>query len=218
MTRWKRFLHQTSVFMLTTIGKAIAHLILRTCRWKIEGLEQFYTIAEQNKCILMLWHNRLALAPFFLTRFAPDFIYTAFISNSRDGEFISQLVESYSIGRTIRVPHNARHEALRQFIRVVNEGKEIPIITPDGPRGPCYQMKPGLPLAALATGAMIIPFNWTASRFWQLKTWDGLQFPKPFSRISVVLGAPTCFANSPLLKMEQAKELLETALNATSHY
>jgi lysophospholipid acyltransferase (LPLAT)-like uncharacterized protein len=206
--KWKS---KVFAFILSTIGKALASLILKTCKWEVQGLERFQEIASKDKCILMLWHNRLAITSFILYRYAKQFTYAALVSNSRDGELISTLVESYKEGRTIKVPHHSRHEALRMLIRHLQEKDDVVIITPDGPRGPRYQVKPGIALAAVSTGAQIVPFTWQANRFWQLNSWDRLRFPKPFSTIQVFFKDPTHFKDSGC-SVEEARAILQTVL------
>lgn len=198
-------------FILSTVGKATASLMLKTCQWEVQGLELFLETASKDKCILMLWHNRLAITSFILHRYTNQFTFAALVSNSRDGELISSLVESYKIGRTIKVPHNSRHEALRKLIRHLQEKEDIVIITPDGPRGPRYKMKPGIALAAVSTGANVISLNWQADRFWQLNSWDQLRFPKPFSKIRVFFGEPISFKDSGQ-SVEEARMILQSLL------
>src|SRR5262249_37246509 len=104
------------------------------------------------------------------------------------GDPLARLAESYKSGRAIRVPHNARHHALGQLVNSVKNKGEIIIITPDGPRGPKEVVKPGIILAARETEANVFPFSWHAKRFWQLKTWDEMKIPKPFTTIDVFFG------------------------------
>ncbi len=207
---WKNGIYTFLAFFIATIGKGAINALLWTCRWNVKGAEHFCKIASQEKCILMLWHNRLALTPFILYRFAPHFIYAAFISNSRDGELIGRMVRSYKAGRVIKVPHHSRHQALRELIRHVEERLSIVIITPDGPRGPRYEMKPGLALAAIETQANVVPLNWKASSYWEFKTWDKLRLPKPFSTIDVFFDPPVHLAKQTLLDEGQA--LLQNSL------
>ena len=63
-------------------------------------------------------------------------------------------------------------------------------MTPDGPRGPRYQCKPGALTAAEMTGAKVIGISWSASRFFQLGSWDKMVIPLPFSKIIVSLSDP----------------------------
>lgn len=180
-------------FSLSTIGKGIARLILSTCKWEVKGLENFHDAAKKNRCILMLWHNRLAITSFILYRYARNFKYAAVISNSRDGELIGSLVRSYKNGSTIKVAHDSRQEALRALIRHLQKKEEVVVITPDGPRGPLYKAKPGIALAAMMAAAQVVPLDWQADRCWELKTWDKLRFPKPFTTIRVSFGQALYF-------------------------
>jgi hypothetical protein len=187
---WNNIKHNYLPYPFAYLAKGLLRLLMFTCRVEIRGLPQFIRTAADGKCILMLWHNRLALVPEIMNRFAPQFIYRAFISKSRDGEPLAILANSYSCGRTLRVPHNARHQALSQMINLLKSSNEIMVVTPDGPRGPLYQIKPGIIVAAKEAAARIIPFSWRASRYWELGTWDKFMLPKPFSRIVVTIGDP----------------------------
>ena len=60
-------------------------------------------------------------------------------------------------------------------------------ITPDGPRGPCYEVQAGVMSLAQITGRPIIPFSYHLQ--WKLRprTWDRFQIPLPFSRCEMIL-------------------------------
>jgi lysophospholipid acyltransferase (LPLAT)-like uncharacterized protein len=186
---WKRLEKRFLRPIYAYIALGIMRLILFTCRIKVNGLSNFISTASKEKCILMLWHNRMTIVPYILSKYTSSLIFSAFISNSRDGEMLAAIVRIFSRGRTIRVPHNTKHQALKELIRRLEDNKEIVIITPDGPRGPRYQIKPGIVLAAREASAYVIPLTWVANRFWQLNTWDKLMIPKPFSTIKVSFGS-----------------------------
>jgi lysophospholipid acyltransferase (LPLAT)-like uncharacterized protein len=203
--RWLSYLFAYS-------AKAAMRLIMRTCRVEIQGLDKFVAAAQQHPCILMLWHNRLVVISEVLNAFAPQFIYTAFISKSRDGEPLALLAQSYKSGRALRVPHNGRHRALNQMIDRLKIKREIMLITPDGPRGPRYEIKPGIVMAARESAAKVIPFSWNGSRVWTLNTWDGMLVPKPFSTIKVTFGESLFFEKGDTAAFAEEKALLRTAL------
>lgn len=156
-----------------------------TCKFRIYGLEDFARTAKSEPCILMLWHNRLLIIGYVLSKFTKDLRYAAFVSNSRDGRILAAFVDSYKRGRALRVSHNARGQALKSLIHDLKKCEEVVLITPDGPRGPKYEIKPGVMKAASAASAQTIAFSWSASNFWQLSTWDHLIIPKPFATIHV---------------------------------
>lgn len=176
--------------LLTPVIKFALRFILFSCRKEIHGLKQFAQIAEKERCILMLWHNRLVIMPEFLRKYTPQFIYCALISKSRDGELLAKMANSYAAGRTLRVPHDARHQALSKMISQLKQNKEIMVLTPDGPKGPIYKIKPGVVIAAREAPAVVIPFTWSAKRYWQLNTWDKMIIPKPFTTIVAKFGDP----------------------------
>lgn len=187
---WLHFKRRLLPYVFAYSAKMLIRLLLKTCRVKIHGLDHFVKTAENSPCMLMLWHSKLVLVSEILNTHASQFIYTAFISKSRDGDPLAHLATSYTSGRALRVPHNARHLALNQLIGSIKDKGEIIIITPDGPRGPRGEVKPGIVLAAKETEANVFPFSWKAEQFWQLKTWDKMRIPKPFTSIDVFFGEP----------------------------
>lgn len=185
---WLRIKRFILPYPLALIGKYSMKWILWTCKIKVVGLEEFKSTAAKGRCILLIWHNRIALTCEFFKKFAPEISYSAFLSNSRDGEPISRIIQSYRNASSIRVSHHSRHNALRNVISCLKNSKELVIITPDGPRGPRYKIKAGVVVAAKAAAANIIPYTWKADRFWQFNTWDQFRIPKPFSTITIILG------------------------------
>ena len=105
------------------------------------------------------------------------------------------------------MPHNQRHAALHAMISRLRDHKEIIVVTPDGPRGPKYVVKPGIVMAAKATGAHWCPSSWTASKHWELGTWDAMKIPKPFSKIVVTFGEAIVLGEE--VKEEVALEVLQ---------
>lgn len=208
---WLSFKRRCFPYLFAYSAKMIMRLLLKTCRIKIHGLEAFKQTAATSPCILMLWHRHLLVIPEILNSYAGQFVYTAFISKSRDGDPLALLAQSYQNGRALRVPHNGRHLALNQLIESVVGRKEIAIITPDGPRGPNGIVKPGIVFAARETGARIVPFSWKANTYWQLKTWDQMKIPKPFTTLEVTFGPPRCIAHD-VVDYDKETQSLRTCL------
>lgn len=197
-------------YLIAYTAKYLLKLISWTCKKEYFGLEDFLKTAKANPCIVMLWHNRLALVAEAFSTKANDFNYAAFISNSRDGEPLAILAKSYPNGNIIRVHHQSRHQALREMIHRLQDEREIILITPDGPRGPRYKIKPGIKLAAKQANAWIVPFSWDAKTFWELKTWDKFRIPKPFTTITYKWGTP--------ISPEQIDEGLKTFENSITDF
>ena len=207
----KKKLYLLRAYFVAKLSKLLVSLLMRTCRVEVEGLEHFIKTTETEKCMIMLWHNRLAIIPYLLNRYTQKMLFAALVSGSRDGAILSAIVCSYKRGRTIKVTHHERYHALREIVRHVEERKQIVIITPDGPRGPCYDMKPGIALTALETQAYVVPLDWQSDRFWEFNTWDRLRIPKPFTTI-VFKFLPPLRLDSLQGSLEDAKTLLKMKL------
>lgn len=177
--------------------RMVIRLLVWSCRFEVKGGEH---ILSSKRAIVMLWHNRLVLIGPSILKAAPKQTFCAFISNSKDGDMAAAYTTSYSIGRTIRVPHDAKDAALKALISRIKYSQDIAIITPDGPRGPAGKIKPGIALAAKETGAVIIPFSWEADKYWELGTWDKMRIPKPFSRISATFEVPISLSKESSLE------------------
>lgn len=78
---------------------------------------------------------------------------------------------------------------LAQLVKLVKGGCHC-YLTPDGPFGPAYVMKPGLAYIAQKAGAIILPVGAYTRHGYRLNRWDRYTIPYPFSRISVEVGAP----------------------------
>lgn len=181
--------YRCASLFLTWVGHPFLRLIFFSCRVEVRGLEEFHQQVQNSPTYLAIWHNRLALLTSILLKSAPQYRYSAVISQSRDGDLIAGLVDSYKQSRAIRIPARARHQGIRQAIASCLGG-EIVVITPDGPRGPKYTLKPGIIFAAQTSQASILPITWVCDRYWKLPTWDQLMIPKPFSRCIVSFGTP----------------------------
>lgn len=203
--------HPKIIRLAVTIGRYFIRLLVATCRVRIKGVETLVATAQEKPCILILWHCHLTLIADILSRHTPQFVYATFVSNSRDGEPLAQLTTSYPNGRVIRVPHNARHMALKAAIEFLNTPGHILMITPDGPRGPAKRAKPGVAMAATQAQAPLVPFSWKSNRQWKFRTWDQLQLPKPFSTIEISFGKP--FTLNPQSTLKEKTDQINDHLN-----
>lgn len=139
-----------------------------------------------STCVIILWHNRLFAAPeFFRRNFARRRLATL-ISASSDGAWLAALLCKLGMF-PIRGSHYKRgSQAVREMLAAHQEGYDL-AITPDGSRGPIYDLKPGAVAVALKTGAPLVMLSLNFSRAWRLNSWDRFFVPTPFSRIEVCL-------------------------------
>jgi len=135
-----------------------------------------------------LWHNKLLLAPLVTKRFC-DTHFSVVVSKSRDGLLLAQFAKTFRGTKIISVGHTSRSIALLEMTKYLKE-KTALLLTPDGPRGPKFVIKPGLSFSAIHAQVPIVTMSWSASKFWQLNTWDEMQIPKPFSKVTVSFSEP----------------------------
>ncbi len=105
------------------------------------------------------------------------------------GTWFSILIERSGYG-TIRGSSSRQGViALRQLVDALASGGNV-LITPDGPRGPVYEVSPGVIFVAQKSGAAIVPLHLEYSSCWRLKSWDRFIVPRPFCTMRFILGAP----------------------------
>ncbi|MBN1863427.1 MAG: lysophospholipid acyltransferase family protein [Victivallales bacterium] len=180
-------------------------------------------IHDPNNCmdvktypyITVTWHNRLLFFPTLFPRWARE-KSAAMISASRDGQYLASIVGYFGI-RTVRGSTSRKGAAaLRESIAMLKEGTNV-CITPDGPRGPRYVMSKGPVILASMTGIPVVPLGINYSSFWELKSWDRFQIPRPWSRIKMVIGDPLRIPpNITDEELEGWRLLLEERLNSAS--
>ena len=134
------------------------------------------------------------------------------ISDHKDGEIIARVISFFSIDAIRGSSSKGAVKALAQSFRELKSGIDV-IITPDGPRGPYHSVADGAVVIAQKQNAPIQILNYEASKFWQLKSWDKMIIPKPFSKISYTLSPPFSVTDMPLeaarglIKKEMENEL-----------
>jgi len=138
--------------------------------------------------ITVTWHNRLLFFPAMFPKYARKRT-TALISASRDGQYIADLVKVFGIQAARGSSSRKGAAALDASIKHLKQGRNVSV-TPDGPRGPKYKMSIGPIALASKTGVPILPVSVNYSSYWELRSWDAFQIPKPWAKISLILGDP----------------------------
>ena len=143
---------------------------------------------DPHRIIGITWHNRLMfLCPALPKKALKN--TSAVISASRDGQYLADFISFFGAQALRGSSSRKGANALLGAIRAIESGRNV-AFTPDGPRGPIYKIKTGPVVLASKTGGVLVPFVLNSSRCWKLKSWDKFQIPKPFSRITMVIGDP----------------------------
>ena len=161
-----------------------------TLRIRVEGEENLLRFrSEGTPVILVFWHG--LLLP--LIRRHRNQGIVVLVSEHADGEYITRILERHGCGTARGSSTRGGSKGLRALIRAAREGHTLGI-TPDGPRGPARQFKPGALLAARLTGLPIVPMAAAATSAWHLKSWDRFMIPRPGARVHIRYGPPRWIA------------------------
>ena len=175
--------------LLLALGFGIYRLWARTLRLRVEDPHDVVGFVRQQPVIFAIWHNRLLMLPRVFDPSFPTRQSYGLISASRDGDFIAQFIERSGYG-TIRGSSSRKGViALRQLMDTLAADGNV-LFTPDGPRGPVYQVSQGIIFLAQKSGAPIVPIHMEYSSCWRLKSWDRFVVPRPFATLRAIFGAP----------------------------
>ncbi len=131
----------------------------------------------------VLWHNRLFLAAEIYQRYRRPRPTYALISASKDGALLTEFFAMVGGMQAARGSSSGLgREAATALVELQRAGHDIGI-TPDGPRGPCYDLKPGVVIVPRRTGSPLLLIGGEFHSAWRLKSWDRFYLPKPFSRV-----------------------------------
>jgi len=131
---------------------------------------------------IVLWHNRLFLAAEIVRRYRQGRPAYALVSASQDGAWLTAFFSLAGM-RTVRGSSSRLgREAATALVEVLKAGYDVGI-TPDGPRGPCYEVKAGGIIVARRAHAPMLLIGAEFESAWRLRSWDRFYLPKPFSRV-----------------------------------
>ena len=198
------------VCILGLLASLVIRVLNCTLRWDKSGLEidgTHWSFGEPT--ILAFWHGDQLFAPYsYLTRSIPGKqqrpMYVL-ISEHADGRIIARAMHHLGI---FNIPGSSTRGGLRALIQMkktLEKQKAHITITPDGPKGPLHEVKPGIVVLSSQTGAPILPMAIAFERYWQIGSWDEMVIPKPFSRARMI-AAPLYRIDADLPKERQEAE------------
>ncbi|HEX7516526.1 MAG TPA: lysophospholipid acyltransferase family protein [Chthoniobacterales bacterium] len=174
---------------LIGFGYRLTQLWVRTLRFELEDRGNIVRAGMEQPFIFAVWHNRLLLLPSVFRRFLTPRHAAALISASGDGDLIAALVERFGYGTVRGSSSRKGASALLRLAEVFASGTHL-VITPDGPRGPVYQLGQGVIFLAQKCDTPVVPANLEYSSCWRFRSWDRFILPRPFSKVRVIFGVP----------------------------
>lgn len=202
-------------FLAWNTPPAIALLIRSmalTLRFRLEDPHGILGHQAGQPKIFAFWHNRILMMPYLYERYCPGRRMLMLVSRSRDGEFITRIMNRFGIDGVRGSSSKGGSGALREMVRELEKKSARDIgITPDGPRGPKGRVQDGVLAVSHASGKPIIPVTTHLSRKWELPSWDRFQIPQPGALCRVVVG-PAVPAPKKTGEFEMIRRKLEKTL------
>ena len=146
--------------------------------------EEGKQLEEKGKgLIYAVWHNQQL---FLLYPYRGQKI-CSLISLSDDGEYIARVLPHFGMKAVRGSTTRGGARALIKLMNIAQAGYH-PMLTPDGPRGPIYQVQPGILFLAKKTGLPIIPVGTALSCKIKVGSWDKMRVPLPFGSTALTYG------------------------------
>jgi len=166
-----------------------ASLIIKTYVLALRIYSERWLLREplrpEGPVIAALWHGHM-LIPLVIFRDRP---VTVLVSRSRDGERLARVARHFGLGSVRGSTSRGAATAMKELLELAHQNTTHIVVTPDGPRGPCHQVAPGVTYLAQKTGFPILPLAVGVDRYWVLPSkWDEFLLPKPFARVLVRRG------------------------------
>lgn len=172
------------------LAASIIRLLANTLKVRVEDPHGFLQELPRKPFLIAFWHNRILLMTWFCQHYLSQRRVVTMISRSRDGQLITDTIAQFGLQAVRGSTSKKGMEAFRASLRLLQEqGCDI-AFTPDGPRGPRYQVQPGILHLSVLTGCPIIPVSYHLERKWELRSWDRFQIPHPFTTCTLQIGEP----------------------------
>ncbi len=171
-------------------GGAVLSVLLRTVRFTIDDETGLFTNPGTHPPFIgCLWHNRLFCMPHLKKKYLRVRKMAVLTSPSKDGSWLAWVGGKFGMAAVRGSSSKRGVRATMELKRAVQNGWDI-AITPDGPRGPRYEVHPGAILLSQVTGAPIHICTVEYDRCWRLGRWDGLMIPYPFTKARYTMKGP----------------------------
>lgn len=212
LTRGRLLLYRFAVWL----GYLYVELVWHTVRLRVLDEDRLRAlVASEGAIVPVCWHQHLLLCARYVVERKRHAINPGFmISPSVDGEAPTRLAQRYGAHVVRGSGSYTGVRAVRGVYQAIVKDKISPLITPDGPRGPRFEFKPGAVFTAQISRAPIVPFAFAGRPARVLSTWDKFVLPLPFSRVVIAVGDPV---HVPRELTDEARDRLTAEMPQRMH-
>lgn len=153
-----------------------------TVRFEMPAADLAVITNLDGPTLFILWHNRLFMTSEIFSRYRRGHPVHGLVSASSDGAWLAAYFSVVGMRAVRGSSSRMGREAASALVEVLRQGSDVGI-TPDGPRGPCYEMKPGAIIVARRARTRVVLVGMDFESSWRVSSWDGFHLPRPFSRV-----------------------------------
>ena len=196
------------IFLTSIIGKWLFQILFSLNKIEVKGEENLINLINSGKPVMVcVWHGRMVFPSWYL-RLKTTNIH-AIAGHHTDAEIMANILRRWGYG-LIRGSTKKGGEAVVQKMAEVFKNAGIVAVTNDGPKGPPLIAKAGSTGLALKYNVQIITITGSATKTWQMKSWDRFMLPKPFGIIQLIV--------SPLLNISKKPKTAEEEIKLLSDF
>ena len=174
-------------FLLSLLGRWIFQLLFFLNKVSVTGEENLLKLIKSgNPIMLCLWHGRLLFPSWYIRQHTTLHIIS---SRHADSEILAHILRKWGYGLIRGSTKKGGLSVIREMTKIFSKGGMI-AVTNDGPKGPARIAKSGSIGLAIKNNVKIITVTGSATKYWQVKSWDRFMLPKPFGKIQIVVSAP----------------------------
>lgn len=164
--------------VVSLLGSWLIRGWYRSLRLETVAAEPVWQRWQQGQGLIMaFWHDQLLMMPPFYQGSQAHIL----VSRSRDGELMARTLQCFGL-QTVRGSSSRGGSAgLRQLATLCRQQGDI-VVTPDGPRGPRHQLKPGLGYLSRLGQRHGVALAFACHRGRRLGSWDRMLIPAPGTR------------------------------------
>ena len=186
---------------IAVIVKSYISLLFLTCRINLKIPQKTEEILKERKAkLFLMWHGRMMVFAHVMKKYKP---LKSVVSHHRDAASLGCLMDLYGYGVISGSSRKGATNAMRGIIDGIKSNCCL-AITPDGPKGPIFEVNGNLDRIAKKMDVPIILACSSSSKAWVVRSWDRFIIPKPFSKIYIEFLEP--FYN--LSKEEMQEKML----------
>ena len=175
----KKILNKITITVAPFLASLLIRFLAMTIKITYINFEDVWEEWQKGKNIIVaFWHGRLMMMPHVYRGRGISIL----VSQHRDGELIARTVRNFGIDSVRGSSTRGWLGGVKGLLNEMKKGRDI-AITPDGPRGPRFNVQMGIVHLAKIKGLPIVPMTFSASKKKHLRAGMPLLYRIHFQRV-----------------------------------